>query len=266
MVFDLANVFDFVIEVSKYLMIISLILILIGYEAIILVNSVRLPLYNAGNELEQFYRYISIVELVGKASLNISTELRAKYDKSIYEYYQRSFYGLRNQLYDEEHPVNVIYTPQTLPSLWNRTIIPMDSGESVKYAQDCDYRVVNNEFTIKYLEDQNNFFLTFIVEQSNCRHGIVWSASPLANDMFQGGSSFDILWESKELIAACSYIDHFNNTYSIFCPVRTTANILNLTQGQECGTITTILQYEHYDAFDNKGKLMCLSSLNRPLC
>jgi hypothetical protein len=95
-----------------------------------------------------------------------------------------------------------------------------------------------------------------MIKQSNCRHKLAWAVSSSAHALFHGGSSFDILWQSKESITACSTIDHFDDTYSIYCPIRTTSNIIEGKQGIECGNITATLTFEHYDAFDNKGKAL----------
>jgi hypothetical protein len=125
------------------------------------VQSTRLPLYNYGNELEQFYRYFHIVELVGESSLKLSQEVMAKYDASIMAFYYGDFegyYAHRERLYMEEHPKNATYTAETFPSLWNRTIITIERGKTVKYAQDCDDEVMIDEFTINYVEEDNNFY------------------------------------------------------------------------------------------------------------
>jgi hypothetical protein len=79
-----------------------------------------------------------ILDLVGKDSMKISKDLTAKYNANIDELdrgftHYLPFCEHRNKLYDEvEHPAKAMYTAETIPSLWNRTVILMPNGKSVK--------------------------------------------------------------------------------------------------------------------------------------
>lgn len=158
----------------------------------------------------------------------------------------------RYDLYNVEHPNKT----DTLPSLWERTIIPMDNGHAIKYGKDCEYNVLNNEYTVKYIKEEYNFYMHFTMVQSSCQHRLITtSESTLPDDLFKGGASFDILWESVNYLVACSTIDHFNDTYSVYCPVKLTHELLSGTSTKECGNINVKLQFEHFDAFDNKGSM-----------
>jgi len=217
-----------------------------------------LSLYNFGNELEQFLRYIEIIQRAGKASVNLTSEMMHDYDINMDKYLQeeRFFYEYRyDDLFRKYSTRLANETMQTMPSLWLRTTIPMAKGTATKYEQDCNYRLLNETLAIKYIETEGNFYLHFMLEQYNCRHGLAWSASPNAQDLFRGGSSFSIRWETQHSLSACSTIDHFNNSYSIYCPYRPSHNTFHEVPTPECGHLSVVLQFEHFDAFDNKGKL-----------
>ena len=69
-----------------------------------------------------------------------------------------------------------------------------------------------------------------------------------------GGASFQIDLEENNYLSFCNYIDHFNGSYSAFCPCRSCTKYQNeisvSSMKDVCSiNISVILDYEHFDAF-----------------
>jgi hypothetical protein len=136
-----------------------------------------------------------------------------------------------------------INNPQ-LVHLWDKFVynpIP-NNTYTYRYKQDCAYVLQGGDNMAVFDTIDSELYLWLDLLQYNCYSTNALLASSISHDnmnMTQGGSSFEAVWVTDRHMASCHSQDHFNNTYSLYCPIcskqPTNADIIN--KNKYCGVV-----------------------------
>lgn len=181
-----------------------------------------------GNELEQFYRYISIVDSQVNAT-NLYDKFRTCEKNTVPELGFRHYncrHEIRKEMMDSYKP------------LIDHTHL-RDPNVNKRYSLDCTYNINITENLLL----QNSTSFEFMIFQSNCQQNFNYS---------QGGSTFEIAARTSDFVTTCKSFDNFDNTYNIYCDVPKLQSLDGETTAS-CLLISVVIHYEHFDAFVDAG-------------
>lgn len=126
---------------------------------------------------------------------------------------------------------------------WDRTVNRSDPYNRANI--DCQYNNVKSHYTLKPRSTQ--YF--FEISQTHCANHLQFSG---------GGTTFNIMVQSADVIIDCTYNDSFSepSTYSVLCEIPDVVTrgsdfrTYDHRQGKtHCLQLTAIIDYEHFDAF-----------------
>jgi hypothetical protein len=189
-----------------------------------------------GNELEQFYRYVSLTKAIDIEKL--ASNNGNLNESFIYELYRQCERGtvpeLGHRFYNCRHDIRKTLSEIIVP-LWSHA---RDEHQDKKFQVDYTYSILKPSY-----EERKNLFLFDISQLTSI------SNYNLING--KGGSTFEIFAKTTEFLISCQVWDQFDNTYKASCilPSRDKSDSnLNL-----CLHINIILHFEHFDAFWDTG-------------
>jgi len=192
-----------------------------------------------GNELEQFYKYITISnENLNKSNLN-ETILYEKFH--FCEKNTIPELGFRH--YNCRHDIRKEMIESIIPLLDHNN--NRDPIVNKRYAVDCKYNILIPE-DLSFENSKSTDLFQFIITQNNCQRQFNYS---------QGGSTFEITARTTSFITVCRSFDKFDNTYKIFCdlPEEKLLTDDETKKHNTCLLIDIYLHFEHFDAFSDAG-------------
>lgn len=197
-----------------------------------------------GNELEQFEKYVQLTKHINATDIFTRND---ECERSIIPEKGFRFYNCRHTIRE--------YL-QTLPNMALVSHVK-DPNDNSKLKRMCSYRVGPPTLSLSHSKHGVRSLLSFIIHQENCKGG-----SKLHS---VGGSTFDIHVRSKQALAVCRTIDHFDNTYAVECltPYSERPGLSRVHKGHGvttthqpskiCFFLEVILHFENYDAFYDVG-------------
>ena len=114
------------------------------------------------------------------------------------------------------------------------------------YEAGCKYSVAHLTFSTHHLR--------FTLLQQQCASRNINGS---IDDELLGGSSFEIFVRNNQSMTSCSTTDHFNDTYSVYCPIHSTFGGHLTTEFY----LSIILTQEHFEGF-SEGAKCDISSLD----
>lgn len=197
-----------------------------------------------GNELEQYEKYVSLTKHINATDIFTRND---ECERSIIPEKGFRFYNCRHTIRD--------YL-QTLP---NMAIAPhtKDPKDASKLKRMCNYRLGPPTLSLSHSKYGVRSLLSFVIYQENCESG--------GKVQVPGGSTFDVHVRSKQSLAVCRTIDHFDNTYGVEClsPYTERAGAGRAHKAhsftaahqpsKQCFFLEVTLHFENYDAFYDVG-------------
>lgn len=222
---------------------------LLIFIILILINDVKPILTSYGNELDQFYRYISLVDKYGSSSLNAS---------NLYEKFRTCERNTVPELgfrhYNCRHDIRKEMT-ETMTTLIDHNLF-RDPVVNKRYGLDCSYNITAADTMFG-----NATSFQFLIVQSNCKRNF---------NLSQGGSTFEISARTSSFVTSCKSFDFFNDTYKIYCDLPNLQALKDEYTEKTCLLVSVVIHFEHFDAFADAGDFhwssLGFSVLNSCIC
>lgn len=216
---------------------------------------IKFGYFNYGNELEQLKRYIDIVsftepnfhrqeyyDLVNNCEINTMPHLGHRY------YTCR--HSLRQQMKMNRTDIwnNSLNVVSIVPGSFHHVVAGRGdvTTSSFRYSIDCEYLTTAHS---------SNYFIgyfNFTIFQKQCKNRDIASFNYKLD--LRGGSTFEILYITDSYMTSCNTVDHFDDSYSVYCHQNTISSYKANISSPSCGKLIILLQYENYGAFYDTGE------------